>query len=193
MHEIGQNGLMICSSQLTSTLTFMYANLTIVSSFALHFLDVYEFDPAQVFPKFMHSVAGHQRPMFRVYSLLHGLLIILPFVAYAASNPTISRTPVVCISLLALVATVMQSIDISALLPGVIRPDSTTNRDFVENSGTTVTYSDDPKVKPLASNWYNAGGKETPHPPHKNVDDKQLRIDFMRISKHEKSVVRKRG
>jgi hypothetical protein len=196
MHEIGQNGLMICSSQLTSTLTFMYANLTIASSFALHFLDVYEFDPAQVFPKFMHSVAGRQRPIFRVYSLLHGLLIIIPFIAYAASSQTISRTTIVCISLLALVATLIQSLDISALLPGnisVVRWDSTTHRDSIDNSDTAATSSDDPKVKPLVSNWYDARCGDTPQPMHKSVDAKQLRIDFMRISKHEKSVIRKRG
>jgi hypothetical protein len=194
IHEIGQNGLIICSSSLVSTLTFVYLNLTIASSFALHFMDIFEFDPAHVFPVFMHSMAGN-RPLFRVYSLLHGLLIIIPFITYAAFTPSISVGVVVFLSILALAATVLQSLDITALLMlfGQLNLGQK-NGSNTSESAETPTSQDNPKERNVKLvSWLHERRKPTASLLQNETEDNQLRINFMRLPKQERNVMRKRG
>ena len=186
LHEIGQNGLIICSTPVITTMTFMYVNLTIASSFALHFMTIYEFDPAHVFPQFMHGVAG-KRPFFCVYSLLHGLLIIVPFVCYAALSSSVSVAPAVVIALLASVATVLQSVNFKELF---------LKNKTVSDANSEVTDSDNLKDK-LAENsrWLakpQNSGQQTSE-IQMSDEAKQLRVDFMRNSKNERNIMRKRG
>jgi hypothetical protein len=186
--------LIICSSSLVSTLTFVYLNLTIASSFALHFMDIFEFDPAHVFPVFMHSMAGN-RPLFRVYSLLHGLLIIIPFITYAAFTPSISVGVVVFLSILALAATVLQSLDITALLMlfGQLNQGQKNGSNNSE-SAETPTSQDNPKERNVKLvSWLHERRKPTASLLPNETEENQLRINFMRLPKQERNVMRKRG
>jgi len=197
LHEIGQNGLIICSKPLVTTLTFMYVNLTIASSFALHFMEIFEFDPAQVFPRYMHSIAGN-RPFFRVYPMLHGLLIITPFLFYSAVSLSVSISIVFGIALLAVVATLLQSLDITTLIfkHGKSQAPSDENSLSVSDPDQLNKDSDDTKVKPLKSmNWFAKPREATNQHLDKlqDADTKQLRIDFMRVSRTDRNFIRKRG
>jgi hypothetical protein len=82
VHEVGHNGLMVCTSSFVSTLALLYVNLAIASSFTLSILDHVEFDPANILPKFMRTV-GDRMPFFRVYSLLHGICVSMALLIYA--------------------------------------------------------------------------------------------------------------
>jgi len=203
LHEIGQHGLIICSKPVVTTLTFMYVNLTIASSFALHCMEIYEFDPAHVFPAFMHSIAG-QRPLFRVYSLLHGLSIIIPFLGYASVNPSVSVEIVIVISLLAFVSTVLQSLNFHVLFRSYGKEQTSSDMksndsmftESVIGRDTVNNHDEDPKVKKLRGmNWFEKPKAASQHSVQqfKDADTKQLRIDFMRVSKNENNFVRKRG
>ena len=198
LHEIGQHGLIICSKPMVTTLTFMYVNLTIASSFALHFMEIYEFDPAHVFPKFMHSIGGN-RPFFRVYPMLHGLLIVIPLWAYTVVSSAVSVPIVVGISLLASLATLLQSLNTPALFQRHGKGQDVSDADSVKDvtgPDETQEKSDDSKVKPLKNmNWF-AKPRDITKPSMQELQDtdtKQLRIDFMRVSKNEKNFMRKRG
>jgi len=201
LHEIGQNGLIICSKPVVNTLTFMYVNLTIASSFALHFMEIYEFDPAHVFPDFMHSISG-QRPFFRVYSLLHGLLIVVPFLGYAVLSPSVSFASVFVISLLAFVSTLLQALNLKALFRTNGKEqtsDKQSNQTGPESDQVDMNnHDEDPKVRqPRGMNWFEKQTAKAAIPrsvqQFKDADTERLRIDFMRISKNDNSFVRKRG
>ena len=192
LHEIGQNGLIICSTPVITTLTFMYVNLTIASSFALHFMTIYEFDPAHVFPQFMHGVAG-KRPFFCIYSLLHGLLIIVPFLCYAATSSSFSLYIAVVIALLAFVATLMQSVNFTQLFYKQKSIDNGVSDDLKRDF--KIEDSDNPKVKSLENLKWLSNSRDSGQQISEiqSKDAKQLRIDFMRISKNDKNAIRKRG
>ena len=97
LHEIGSNGLMVCSNPMSSTLAVMYANLALATSFTISLLDCVEFDPIHILPKFMRTV-GDNMPLFRIYGVIHGICISTTVVMYWIITPGIS-TPIVMVLL----------------------------------------------------------------------------------------------
>lgn len=89
LNEIGNNGLMACSSPMVSTVAIIYANLALATSFTLSLLDNVEFDPVKLLPKFMRTV-GDRAASIRIYSLIHGGCISVTMVLYWMSARKVS-------------------------------------------------------------------------------------------------------
>jgi hypothetical protein len=115
VHEIGNNGLMVCTDAVVSTVAILYVNLAIASSFTLTILDHVEFDPANILPRFMRTV-GDRIPYFRIYSLLHGISVSTALLVYAMVARNVNWVVVIVIFSLNVFITVTTSISASRFL-----------------------------------------------------------------------------
>jgi hypothetical protein len=109
VHEVGNSGLMVCTSAFVSTISLLYVNLAIASSFALSVLDRVEFDPANILPKFMRTV-GDKMPTFRVYSLIHGICISTALIVYTVFARNINLVAVIVLLSMNVLTTITTSI-----------------------------------------------------------------------------------
>jgi hypothetical protein len=109
IHEVGNNGLMVCTTAFVSTIALIYVNLAIASSFTLSILDHVEFDPADILPKFMRTV-GDRMPFFRIYSLVHGISISTALLVYAIFARNINWVIVIILVSMNMFMTVTSSI-----------------------------------------------------------------------------------
>jgi len=123
VHEIGTNGLFVCTSTTFSSLTFLYANLVLASCFTITLLDCVEFDPVRILPKFMRTV-GDRMPFVRIYSMLHGLCISATLVMYAMIARRISWFAVIMLLTLNGVMTIVSSLGLGRFIaPAISEPE----------------------------------------------------------------------
>jgi hypothetical protein len=115
IHEIGTNGLMVCTSPFVTTLAILYTNLALASSFTLTILDHVEFDPVKILPRFMRTVGGDM-PSFRIYSLLHGLCISSALVLYSLAAHGINWVVIVMLLSLNGIMTLVSSLGLGRFL-----------------------------------------------------------------------------
>ena len=119
IHEIGTNGLMVCTSTAFSSMTLLHANLMLASCFTLTILDCVEFDPVRILPRFMRTV-GDRMPFFRVYSLLHGLCVSAALVLYAFFARRISWFAIILLLTLNGVLTVVSTLGLGRFIAPAI-------------------------------------------------------------------------
>jgi hypothetical protein len=115
IHEIGTNGLMVCTSPFVTTLAILYTNLALASSFTLTILDHVEFDPVKILPRFMRTVGGDM-PSFRIYSLLHGLCISSALILYSLAAHGINWVVIVMLLSLNGIMTLVSSLGLGRFL-----------------------------------------------------------------------------
>jgi len=115
INEIGNNGLMACSSPMVSTLAIIYANLALATSFTLTLLDNVEFDPVRLLPKLMRTV-GDRAAYVRIYCLLHGVCISGTMVVYWMSARKVGTVTVFALIIVNGIVTLANSMPFIAVL-----------------------------------------------------------------------------
>ncbi|KAJ1465540.1 hypothetical protein T484DRAFT_1757335 [Baffinella frigidus] len=115
INEIGNNGLMACSSPMVSTFAIIYANLALATSFTLSLLDNVEFDPVRLLPKMMRTV-GDRAAYVRIYCLLHGVCISGTMVVYWMSARKVGTVTVFTLIILNGIVTLTNSMPFIAVL-----------------------------------------------------------------------------
>jgi hypothetical protein len=115
VHEVGNNGLMVCTDVFVSTVAVIYVNLAIASSLTITILDHVEFDPVKILPKFMRTV-GDRVPSFRIYSLLHGVGVSAALLVYAMVARNINWVVVIILLSMHVFITLTTSISASRFL-----------------------------------------------------------------------------
>lgn len=82
LHEVANAGLIMCTDEVNNTFAFIYVNLAVATSMLLYVLDVLEFNPEHLLPKFMVGVAPGIHGGLRVYNILHGLILFAFITCY---------------------------------------------------------------------------------------------------------------
>jgi len=137
IHEIGTNGLMVCTSPFVTTLAILYTNLALASSFTLAILDHVEFDPVKILPRFMRTV-GDRMPAFRIYSLLHGLCISSALVLYSLAAYRINWTVVVVLLSLNGIMTLVSSLGLGRFFSTSLARDTDVEPEYVTTIPTAT-------------------------------------------------------
>ena len=83
VNETATNELVLCQGYAANLFTYAFTNAAIFSSLMLYVWSAVEWDPANVFPSFMHSTAV-TRQRFDVYALIHGGLLFVIVTCYGA-------------------------------------------------------------------------------------------------------------
>jgi hypothetical protein len=168
IHEIGTNGLMVCSGPLGTTLAVLYCNLTMATSFTLCVMDIYEFDPAAILPKFMRTVNDRQ-PYFRIYGLLHGAGTSGALVVYSVVARKVSWGVVIILLSLNGILTVVTSAGLGRFIAPSIA---------MEEADTNQTEDDDDETE----------SKSVDVSPVETVDTLQMRrIEILRLRRKPSS------
>jgi hypothetical protein len=82
LHEIANSGLLMCTDEMNNTFAFIYVNLAVATSMLLYVLDVLEFNPEHLLPKFMVGSSAGIHGGVRVYNILHGLILFAFITCY---------------------------------------------------------------------------------------------------------------
>jgi hypothetical protein len=131
LNEAATNQLAVCPDTSRATLAYGGTNIAIVSSFVLHVLSAVEFDPAGLFPAWMHSRQASRsgepgaRIRFDVYALLHGVALSFVLLCYGAVASLTRTTFYATLGVLAFtgVVTLAQALDLRHAAAVLLRGD----------------------------------------------------------------------
>ncbi|KAJ1465689.1 hypothetical protein T484DRAFT_1757235 [Baffinella frigidus] len=165
IHEIGTNGLMVCTSQLVTTLAILYTNLALASSFTLTILDHVEFDPVKILPRFMRT-AGDRMPSFRIYSLIHGLCTSTALVLYSLTAHRINLTVVIMLLSMNGIMTLVSSLGLGRFF----------SQSLSRDIKVEPVYTNVPTAQQVGDTIDTDHGVHTDRP---NIDDR--RITMLRV------------
>jgi hypothetical protein len=129
VNEAATNQLVVCPGTYRTAAVYLATNGAILSSLALHVLSAVEFDPAGLFPAWMHS-GLHTRARLDAYALLHGLGLSFATLCYGAAARLSATTFWATVAVLAFTAlvTLVQGADVRFALGTLLTSDDRDER-----------------------------------------------------------------